>query len=516
MPSLLRIRFGPLFSRANVENPETPKHTRRRVRLAALLFPPAGLIVLWKTRGISIARKLFASVAILLYAVVYLILVLAVMWKFFGLQYEFRGGMFPHFTWRKTLPDYEALEASRAGQKTTAAQTNLAGGSVYWNGFRGPVRDGIYAEQNIITTWPQAGAPLLWKQPVGGGYASFAIAQGRAFTIEQRRDQEVVAAYDLSTGRELWTNSWSAEFQEPLGGDGPRATPAWDDGKVYALGALGELRCLEADSGKVLWGTNVLDENRAPVPTYGVSASPLIHEDKLIIAAGGPRKHSVVAYTKSNGKKLWGSLDDGAAYSSPMIVDLAGERHLLVVTRTRAVGLNISDGALLWQFPWVVLQGNRNIAQPVVVGTNRVFLSAGYGTGCVLIEVTRSGTRFVPREVWRNKNLKNKFTSSVFVNGALFGLDEDILTCLDVSTGERAWKEGRYGYGQVIAAGSQLIVLCGNGDIAVVKANPKSHEELARFPAIQGKTWNLPAVSDGFLLIRNNSEMACFDLRTKR
>jgi len=496
-----------------VENPEPPKHARRRVRLAALLFPPAGLIVLWKTRGLSIARKLFASIAILLYAVVYVVLVLAVMWKFFGLQYEFRGGMFPHFTWRKTLPDYEALEASRAGQKTTAAQTRIAVGSIYWNGFRGPGRDGIYAERNIITNWPQAGAPLLWKQPVGGGYASFAIAHGRAFTIEQRRDQEVVAAYDVVTGRELWTNSWRAEFQEPLGGDGPRATPAWDDGNVFALGALGELRCLAADSGKVLWGTNVLDENRAPVLTYGVSASPLLHEDKLIVAAGGPRKHSVVAYAKSSGKKIWGALDDGAAYSSPMVVDLAGERHLLVVTRTRAVGLNIQDGALLWQFPWVVLQGNRNIAQPVVVSTNRVFLSAGYGTGCVLIEVTRSGGRFVPREAWRNKNLKNKFTSSVFVNGALFGLDEDILTCLDVSTGERAWREGRYGYGQVIAAGGQLIVLCGNGDIAVVKANPKSHEEIARFPAIQGKTWNLPAISDGLLLIRNNSEMACFDLR---
>jgi outer membrane protein assembly factor BamB len=486
------------------------------VRVAALFFPPAGLIVLWRARGISIARKIFASIAILLYAVVYAVLALAVMWKFFGLQYEFRGGMFPHFTWRKTLPDYEALEASRAAQKTSTSQTDApAGGSAYWNGFRGPARDGVYAEQSIITNWPQSGPPLLWKQPVGGGYASFAIAHGRAFTIEQRRDHEVVAAYEVATGRELWTNSWRAEFQEPLGGDGPRATPEWSEGKVYALGALGELRCFEATSGKVLWGTNVLDENRAPVLTYGASASPLIHDEKLIIAAGGPRKHSVVAYHKNTGKKLWGSLDDGAAYSSPMVVDLAGERHLLVVTRTRAVGLSVADGTLLWQVPWVVLQGNRNIAQPVVVGTNRVFLSAGYSTGCVLLEITRSGNRFLPREVWRNKNLKNKFTSSVFVNGALFGLDEDILTCLDVSTGERAWKDGRYGYGQIVAAGDQLIVLCGNGDIAVVKANPKSHEELARFPAITGKTWNHPALSAGLLLIRNNAEMACFDLRPK-
>ena len=484
--------------------------------MAALLFPPAGLIILWRVRGISIARKIFASVAIILYSSVYMAVVLAVMWKFFGLQYEFRGGMFPHFTWRKTLPDYEALEASRAAQKTSTSQTNAsADGSTYWNGFRGPKRDGIYTERSIITNWSESGPPLLWKQPVGGGYASFAIAHGRAFTIEQRRDHEVVAAYEIATGGEIWTNSWRAEFQEPLGGDGPRATPEWNEGKVYALGALGELRCFEATSGKVLWGTNVLDENRAPVLTYGASASPLIHDEKLIIAAGGPRKHSVVAYDKNTGKKLWGSLDDGAAYSSPMVVDLAGERHLLVVTRTRVVGLKIATGDLLWQFPWVVLQGNRNIAQPVVVSNDRVFLSAGYGTGCALIELTRVGSRIVPREAWRNKNLKNKFSSSVFVNGLLYGLDEDILTCLDVGDGARAWKDGRYGYGQVIAAGDQLIVLCGNGDVAIVKASPRMHEELARFPAIQGKTWNHPALSDGYLLIRNNAEMACFDLRPK-
>jgi outer membrane protein assembly factor BamB len=471
------------------------------------------LVLLWRTRGTSIARKLFASLTIVLYTFVYAVLVLAIMWKFFGLEYEFRGGLFPHFTWQKTVPDYEALEANRA-RKAHATATNVSLGSTYWNGFRGPQRDGMYREP-ILTNWPAGGPPLLWKQPVGGGYASFAIAHGRAFTTEQRREREVVVAYDVLSGGELWTNSWLAEFQEPLGGDGPRATPAWDDGKVYALGALGELRCLEAESGKVFWATNVLDENRAPVLTYGASASPLIEGEKLIIAAGGPRKHSVVAYHKTTGKKIWGSLDDGAAYSSPMMVELAGERHLLVVTRTRAVSLAISDGTLLWQFPWVVLQGNRNIAQPVVVGTNRVFLSAGYGTGCVLVEVTKSGNRFVPREVWRNKNLKNKFTSSVFVDGALFGLDEDILTCLDISSGERAWKDGRYGYGQVVAAGEQLIVLCGNGDLAVVKADPKSHQEIIRFPAIRGKTWNHPALSDGLLLIRNNSEMACFDLRPK-
>lgn len=499
-------------------NAETVKHPgRRTIRLTALLFPPAGLLVLWLTKGISLARKLFASLVILLYTPIYAAVIIVVLWKFFGMQYEFRGGGVPALTWRKTLPDYAKLEASRvARQQTSAPPTNSGtAGSAYWTGFRGPARDGHYREQPISTNWPASGPPLLWKQPVGGGYASFAIAEGRAFTIEQRREQEVVAVYDAASGRELWTNGWKTEFQEPLGGDGPRATPAWDEGKVYALGAEGELRCLEAASGKLLWRTNTLDENRAPVLTYGISASPLIHEEKLIIAAGGPRKHSVVAYHKNSGKQIWGALDDGAAYSSPMVVELAGERQFLVVTRTRAVGLAIADGKLLWQFPWVVLQGNRNIAQPVLVSTNRVFLSAGYGTGCVVIEVSRTKTGFQPREVWRNKNLKNKFTSSVFHDGFLYGLDEDILACVDATTGERCWKDGRYGYGQLLLAGGQLIVLCGNGDLALTKAVPQAHEELGRFAAIEGKTWNHPAIADGLLLVRNNAEMACFDLRLK-
>jgi outer membrane protein assembly factor BamB len=495
-------------------DPDVPKSRRRTVRLTALLFPPAGLILLWITKGISIGRKLFASLVILLYAPIYAALIIVILWKFFGLQYEFRGSGVPALTWRKTVPDYDKLEASRASHKPIVNPIASAEGS--WPGFRGANRDGVYREQPIMTTWAAKGPPMLWKQPVGGGYASFAIAEGRAFTIEQRREQEVVVAYDLTSGRELWTNGWNASFQEPLGGDGPRATPASDEGKVYAVGAMGELRCLEAASGRVLWRTNTLDENRAPVLSYGMSASPLIYDDKLIVVPGGPRKHSVVAYNKNTGRPIWGALDDGAAYSSPMIVDLAGQRQLLVVTRSRAVALALDDGKLLWQFPWVVLQGNRNIAQPLIVSTNRVFLSAGYGTGCALLEINQTANRFKVHEVWRNKNLKNKFSSSVLHDGFIYGLDEDILACIDAATGARHWKDGRYGYGQLLLASGQLIVLCGDGDLAVVKANPKTHEEICRFDAIKGKTWNHPAIASGLLLVRNNSEMACFDLRANQ
>lgn len=437
------------------------------------------------------------------------------MMRFCGLQIEFRGGMIPQLTFSKTLPNYAALEASRARQRasgTPIGTNSTSAQSAYWNGFRGPRRDGIYDEQPIRLQWPLEGLRPLWRQPIGGGYASFAIVNGLAFTIEQRRQQEAMVAYELSTGREAWTNSWEAEFQETLGGDGPRATPAVADGLVYGLGALGEFRCIKAVTGETVWRHNLIDENQAPHLTYGMAASALIEEDKVIVAAGGARGKSIVAYDRISGKPIWKSQDDEAAYSSPMVMELADTRQLVVVSDKRAMGLNPGNGKLLWQFPWVVLQGNRNIAQPLQIGTNRIFLSAGYGTGCVALEVNQSHDGFSTRELWRNKNMKNKFTSSVYSNGAIYGLDEDILTCLDAAAGAQNWKEGRYGYGQLLLASDQLIILCGDGDLAIVAAKASGPQQRCRFPAIHGKTWNYPAIGAGLLLVRNAVEMACFDV----
>ncbi|MDQ6631399.1 MAG: PQQ-binding-like beta-propeller repeat protein, partial [Verrucomicrobiota bacterium] len=229
------------------------------------------------------------------------------------------------------------------------------------------------------------------------------------------------------------------------------------------------------------------------------------------VQAGG-KNYSVIAYEKESGKPLWHSLDDEAAYSSPMLVELAGERQLLIVTENRAVGVNPENGKLLWSFPWVVKLQNRNIAQPVLISTNRFFLSAGYGTGCAAIEISKTGDSFVARAVWQNKNLKNKFTSSVFFDGFLYGLDEDILVCLDAKTGERKWKDGRYGYGQILLASGHLVILSGEGQLVLVKATPEKHIEVARFQAIRGKTWNHPAISDGKIFVRNAVEMACFEI----
>jgi len=383
----------------------------------------------------------------------------------------------------------------------------------YWTSLRGPKRDGKYDEASVATNWPANGLPVLWKQPVGVGHASFAVADGKAYTIEQRRGQEVVAAYDVTNGRELWTQKWGAEFTDSTG-DGPRATPTWEQGRLYALGATGELRCLDASNGSVIWGKNILSDNGAQNLPWAMAASPLIVDDKVIVLPGGTGGKSVVAYNKNTGAPVWKVLNDTQAYVSPMLVELAGRRQIVVVSSSRVVGLAPENGALLWSYGWDT-QNGINVSQPIVVDQNRFFISSGYGKGAALVEVKGSGNSFTASTVWENMNMKNKFNSSVLHNGFVYGLDEGILVCLDVNTGERKWKEGRYGYGQVILAGDHLIVSSDQGDIALVKASPDRYTELARFKAVEGQTWNYPAIAEGRLLVRNSNQMAAFDISAK-
>ena len=344
---------------------------------------------------------------------------------------------------------------------------------------------------------------------MGGGYASVVVAEGRAFTIEQRRDREVVAAYDVNTGRELWTNSWAANFREAMGGDGPRATPTWHDGRLYAQGAEGELRCLEAATGKVVWSKNILADNGATNLTWAMAASPLIVDEKLIVQPGGPGGKSMVAYHKLTGAPIWKALDDKQAYTSPMLVTLGGRRQIITVTASRAVGLTPEDGALLWEYPWVT-EYDVNAAQPIVTGPNRVFISTGYGHGAAALELQPAGKTFTVRAVWQNMRMKNKFNPSVLYEGHIYGLDEGILACLDVETGQQKWKGGRYGYGQLLLASGHLVVTTETGEVVLVKATPERHQELAQFSAIEGKTWNVPALAGGRLFVRNTTEMACY------
>ncbi|HSF24812.1 MAG TPA: PQQ-binding-like beta-propeller repeat protein, partial [Blastocatellia bacterium] len=408
-----------------------------------------------------------------------------------------------------------------AGASANANESRPAPGSTparstrsYWTNFRGPARDGRYDEAPIQTAWPAEGLRLLWKQPIGGGYASFVVAEGMAFTIEQRRNQEIVAAYDVETGRELWTHGSDAEFRESMGGDGPRATPTWEAGRLYSLGAEGDLRSFDAKTGKLNWSKNILKDAGADNLQWGMAGSPLIVDDKVVVLPGGRSGKSVVAYNKLTGAQVWKSLNDIQAYVSPMLVTLAGKRQIMIVTATRIVGLAPEDGSLLWETKWDTDMGI-NISQPIPIDANHFFISSGYGKGAALVEISGSGDGLAARKVWENTSMKNKFNSSVLHEGNVYGLDEGILTCVDVKTGDRKWKGGRYGYGQVILASGHLIIITDAGELVLVKATPEKHTEVARFAAIEGKTWNYPAIADGRLLVRNQTQMACFDLSGK-
>ena len=490
--------------------------------VVCILLPPVGLIMLWLNRKPPIhtpIRKIIGTLALILISI---------------------GYMFLYASWERSSENnshYAVLEQHRQQQAAQPAPTSAPVAAVspspqasasaspaettaqtaparnYWTNFRGPKRDGKYDETNVSTNWPANGLPVVWKQPVGLGHASFTVADGKAYTIEQRRNQEVVAAYDLGTGRELWTQKWNAEFSDSTG-DGPRATPTWDQGRVYALGATGELRCLDANSGAVIWGKNILSDNQASNLSWGQAASPLVVDDKVIVLPGGTSGKSVVAYNKNTGAPVWKVLNDTQAYVSPMLAELGGRRQIVVVSSSRVVGLAPENGALLWSYPWDT-EGGINVSQPIMVDANRFFISSGYRKGAALVEVKGSGNSFTASTVWENNNMKNKFNSSVLHNGYIYGLDEGILSCLDVNTGERKWKDGRYGYGQVILAGGHLIITTDQGEVALVKASPAQYTEVARFTALQGQTWNYPALASGRLLVRNSNQMAAYDISGK-
>ncbi len=507
-------------------NPETPAappdpSAARRLRIVTLAFPPAGLWLLWRGPA-SVWRKLLGTLGIGLFTIIYAAVILFGLHRFTGMRFEMQGRPVPVPTWQVT--DYARLEKARAGAAAPEAKTTVFAPAAakatppYWTDFRGPKRVGHYTEQPIDLDWVKSPPRQLWKQPVGGGYASFVVADGLAFTIEQRRDQEAVTAYEVQTGREVWAHAYAAHFQEWMGGEGPRATPTWHEGRLYSVGGTGQFRCLDAASGKLLWQHDLFAENSCSNLFFALAASPLIVDEKVIVLAGEPQGRDgrmLIAYDKVSGSVIWKVLENKAAYSSPMLVTWAGERQMLIHSASHLLGVSPMDGKVLWRFPWRV-EFDNTIAQPVLTGTNRLVLSAGYGTGAVGLELNRTDKGPTVKELWRNKFLKNKFTSSVLHNGHLYGLDEDILVCVDAETGERRWKDGRYGYGQVLLASGHLVILCGDGDLALVQALPDRHVELARLPAIKGKTWNHPAIAGGKLLVRNAVEMACFDLSVSK
>ncbi len=432
------------------------------------------------------------------------------------------GAMQSSLSWRWTpTAEEKFLETVSRKSEPTSSDKESNGPSIVevveqpgdWIGFRGPNRDGILRGVSIETDWDAHPPKLEWKHAIGPGWSSFAVVGGRLLTQEQRGDDECVTCYDAATGNELWCHRDATRFSEPVAGAGPRGTPQFHDGKLFAQGASGHLVCLDAATGKRLWMADVKADSKAETPNWGFSGSPLIIEDIVTLMPGGSDGASVLGYRVADGELAWKGGTGTSGYISAQLFELHGHKLLISLTGDGATALDPATGRSVWHHSWISEQEFR-ISQPMLVDQSRLLIPTGQALGSRLINVTLTGDQWETSEVWNSKDLRPYFNDYVQHAGHVFGFDGALFCCVDLTTGKRVWKKGRYGHGQVILLADQglLLVLSETGDIVLLEANFKSHVELAKIPAIEGKTWNHPVLVRDRLFIRNGEQIACFGL----
>ncbi len=379
-----------------------------------------------------------------------------------------------------------------------------------WPGFRGPERDSIIRGVRIATDWAALPPVKLWRRPIGPGWSSFAVRGALLYTQEQRGDEEIVACYKVTTGEPVWTHRDAARFFESNAGAGPRATPTLSRGRVYTFGATGILNALDSRNGAVVWSHNAASDTRTKVPDWGFASSPLVVGDVVIVAAGG----RLAAYDVASGHPRWSGPAGGVSYSSPQLVAIDGVAQVLLLSGAGAISVAPADGTLLWQHPWKGFP----IVQPALTGDGDVLISVSGVSGTRRIAVAHGPGGWTVEERWTSNGLKPYFNDFVVHEGHAFGFDGSILACIDLKDGKRKWKGGRYGNGQLVLLPDQhlLLVLSEEGELALVGATPDKFTELARFPAMEGKTWNHPVLAGDVLLVRNGQEMAAFRLALAR
>ncbi|MGD9723522.1 MAG: PQQ-binding-like beta-propeller repeat protein [Pirellulales bacterium] len=439
---------------------------------------------------------------------------------------EFSGDMVPTFDFRWTTDRYDQLDAHRAQQQaprgTAAAVASDADPAAstrpaQWDllDYRGPNRTGIIPGPALARDWSARPPRLAWRQPVGGGYASFVVVGPLVITIEQRREREAIVAYDFATGRERWFYDYPALFSETLGGDGPRATPVIHSDKVFTLGATGVLTCLELATGKLVWTVNILEANGSQNIDWGMSGTPLIYDELVLVNPGAQKgtanSRSITAFDAASGKPLWGGGTAKAGYASPDLVTLGGVRQVLLFDAGGLAAFDATDGRELWRTPWKS-DFDINAAQPVVLADDRVFISSA--SGSALLEIKHEADTWDVRQIWKTPRMKCGYACPIAYQGFVYGIDENILACLDLADGKIKWKEraGQFGHGQILLRDDLLIVLGETGELALVEATPEKFHELGRMQAIEGKTWNNPALVGDRIFVRNHLEMAAYDL----
>jgi outer membrane protein assembly factor BamB len=381
-----------------------------------------------------------------------------------------------------------------------------------WPQWRGPNRDGKSAETGLLTTWPSAGPPLAWKAGgAGTGYSSISTAAGKLFTVGSRGGTEYIHAFDLATGKKLWEAANGAEYSNDRG-NGPRSTPTIDGSRLYVMGASGDLTCVETAAGKRVWSVNVLKQFGGENIRWGLSESPLVLDDRVLVRPGAPGA-SIAAFDKNTGKVIWKTGSDRSSYSSAVLQRVGNIDQAVYFTYDRVIGVDVKDGRVLWEYSKVA---NRvaNIATPVVKD-NFVFLSSDYGTGAALLKLDASGGSVTATEVYFTQEMRNHHSSSILVGDHLYGFSSAILTALRFADGVTAWKDRSVGKGSLVFADGHLYLFSENGVVGLAEATPAGYREKGRFTIQQAglPTWAHPVISGGRLYIRDQDTVYAYNVK---
>lgn len=421
-----------------------------------------------------------------------------------GLTAEFDNDLH----WRWSLTPEQRLIAQAANEPTAApASPASARAGVDWPGFRGPERDGVVRGTGIKTDWSASRPVELWRRGIGPAWSSFAVQGDLVYTQEQRGSEEVVSCYNLNTGKPVWLHRDPARFYESNAGPGPRGTPTLSNGRVYTLGATGIVNVLNANSGAVIWSRNAASDTKTKIPAWGFASSPLVVDDVVIVATAG----ALVGYDVANGNPRWFGPANDSGYSSPHLATIGGVKQVLLLNGIGAISLSPTDGQELWRH---ALPPGPRIVQPAITPEGDILTHDGESNSMRRIAVARGPNGWTVTERWASDGLNPYFSDFVVHEGHAFGFAGSSIACIDLKDGNRTWKGGSYGHGQLVLLSDQdlLLLLTEQGELALVKATPEKFTELGRFPAIQGKTWNHPVLVGDTLLVRNGEEMVAFRL----
>lgn len=414
------------------------------------------------------------------------------------------GSNHQDLAWRWSKTSEERLLAQSNDKLIPVSPDSAAlAATAEWPGFRGSNRDGMVTGIKIATDWVKSPPAELWRRSVGPGCSSFAIHGTLLFTQEQRGEYEMVTCYNLNTGEPLWNHGDSARFWDSHAGAGPRSTPTLSNGRVYTTGGTGILNVLDERDGKLIWSRNAASDAKVKVLTWGFAGSPLVVGNRVIVSLSG----KLAGYNIENGDPVWFGTDGGNSYSSPHQVTIAGVQQVLLMSQAGAISIEPESGKPLWNYDW---QMTDRILQPTVIGEGDLLI-VGETQAVRRIKVTLNQGTWSVKELWESDQIKANFNDFIIHKGFAYGFDGPSIACIDIKDGSRKWKGSPYrGFTVLLADQDLILVLTEKGDLALVKATPDQFIELARIPAIKGKTWNHPAMVGDVVVVRNAMEMAAF------